>query len=108
MANDDDFDPKKRVQELFWAWTQRLLILAVVFGFGYFGAYLSYGQGPEGAISLRSQMQGCRSDVERITKEKEDLRSKFEVVQPRLEECSKNIAKCRDEVTAAKAAAAPH
>jgi len=105
VAVDDDFDPKKRVQELVWAWSQRLLVLAITFGAGYFASYLQYGQGPDGAISLRSQIVGCRSDVDRITKEREDLRSKFEVVNPRLEECQRNIAKIREEAAAAKQAA---
>ena len=93
----DDFDPKKRVQELVWSWTLRLVVLGVTFGAGYFASYLSYGSGPEGAPALRSTVKGLAEDVNRITKEKEDLRSKFEVINPRLDECTKNLGKCRDE-----------
>ena len=94
---EDDFDPKKRVQELVWSWAQRLLVLGVVLGAGYFWSYLTYGQGPDGAPALRSTVIGLKADVDRITKEKEDLRSKFEVVSPRLDECAKNLGKCREE-----------
>ena len=96
---EDDFDPKKRVQELIWSWAQRLLVLGVVLGAGYFWSYLTYGQGPDGAPALRSTVIGLKADVDRITKEKEDLRSKFEVVSPRLDELGRSMSLSLDEWT---------
>ena len=43
MASQEDEEAKKRVQEAVWAWTQRLLVLAVVFGFGFFAGVGTLG-----------------------------------------------------------------
>ena len=43
MASQEDEEAKKRVQEAVWQWTQRLLVLAVTFGFGFFAGWVMYG-----------------------------------------------------------------
>ena len=63
MASQEDEEAKKRVQEAVWAWTQRLLVLAVIFGFGFFAGWVLYGYGPQGAPgAARPDREAGRDD----------------------------------------------
>ncbi|TMA99589.1 MAG: hypothetical protein E6J70_12650 [Deltaproteobacteria bacterium] len=49
MATTEDELAKKQVQEAVWTWSGRVIVLAVVFGFGFFAAWILWGVGLSGA-----------------------------------------------------------
>ena len=53
MATTEDELAKKQVQEAVWTWAGRAIVVAVVFGFGFFAAWLMWGVGERGAPALR-------------------------------------------------------
>ena len=93
MATLEDEEAKKRVQEAVWAWTGRVVVLAVAFGFGVFAGYLLWGGGPEGAIALRPKIPEMEAQVIEHKNKRVDLDSKLQVTQQRYEECQKALAK---------------
>jgi hypothetical protein len=104
VANQEDEEAKKRVQEAVWAWTQRLLVLAVVFGFGFFAGWVLYGYGPEGAPALRALTVKQDADNVECRNKRVDVEGKLTVTEGRLTQCQNDLQKAR---TAAAAPANP-
>ena len=101
MASQEDDDAKKRVQEAVWAWTQRLLVLAVTFGF-VFAGWVLYGYGPEGAPALRVASVKQDEAMVECKNKRVDVEGKLTVTEGRLTQCTADLQKART------AAAAPH
>lgn len=87
MASAEDDAAKARVQEALWQWTQRLIVLAVVFIFGFFAAWVTYGYGPDGAPALREDKVALEAKVQDLNKKRLDAEGKAEVLQGQLNLC---------------------
>lgn len=94
----DDEAAKKRVQEAVWQWTQRLLVLAVVFGFGFFAAWVTYGYGPQGAPALRTETERLNSELVDRRNKQVDIEGKLTVAEGRLTQCNTELSKARATV----------
>ncbi len=103
MANNEDEAAKKRVQEAVWEWTGRILVLAVVFGGGFFAAWIAYGYGTDGAVFLREQKVKAEAEMLECKNKRVDVEGKLTVTEDRLTKCNSDLSKAR---TAAAAAAA--
>jgi hypothetical protein len=95
VASQEDEEAKKRVQEAVWAWTQRLLVLAVVFGFGFFSGWVLYGYGPQGAPALRLQTVKQDADLVDCKNKRVDVEGKLTVTEGRLTQCQSDLQKAR-------------
>jgi hypothetical protein len=95
VASQEDEEAKKRVQEAVWAWTQRLLVLATVFGFGFFSAWVLYGYGPQGAPALRAQTVQQDADIVDCKNKRVDVEGKLTVTEGRLTQCQNDLQKAR-------------
>ena len=95
MAASEDELAKQKVQEAVWQWTGRIVVLAVVFGFGFFAAYILWGNGINGAIQLRQDKEQLDAQVLELKNKSVDITGKNTVIQTRLDECLGNLAKCR-------------
>jgi hypothetical protein len=104
VASQEDEEAKKRVQEAVWAWTQRVLVLAVVFGFGFFSGWVLWGYGPQGAPALRVQTVQQDADMVECKNKRVDVEGKLTVTEGRLTQCQNDLQKAR---TAAAAPANP-
>ena len=100
MASQQDEEAKKRVQEAVWAWTQRLLVLAVVFGFGFFAGWVMYGYGPDGAPALRLLTTKQEADNVECRNKRVDVDGKLTVTEGRLTQCQTDLQKARTAATA--------
>jgi len=87
VASAEDDAAKARVQEALWQWTQRLIVLAVVFIFGFFAAWVTYGYGPDGAPALREDKVALEAKVQDLNKKRLDAEGKAEVLQGQLNLC---------------------
>jgi hypothetical protein len=83
---EDDEESRKRVQEAVWTWAIRLLVLGVVFLFGWFSGYVMYGAGDSGAVQLRPRVVDLEGQVGEQKKRVIDCEGKLTVVQGRMEE----------------------
>ncbi|MCW5889944.1 MAG: hypothetical protein KIT14_05265 [bacterium] len=104
MATDDEL-AKQRVQEAVWEWTQRLLVLAVTFGFGYFAAWVFYGYGPDGAPALRDLRTKHEAEIVDRKNRQVDIEGQLTVVQGKLTGCQSDLQKARTSLAAAQSAA---
>ena len=95
MAATEDELAKQKVQEAVWQWTGRLIVLAVVFGFGFFAAFLLWGNGESGAPALRVLKEQQEGQILELKNKQVDVTGKLTVTQGRLDECLGNLAKCR-------------
>jgi hypothetical protein len=95
VASQEDEEAKKRVQEAVWAWTQRVLVLATVFGFGFFSGWVLYGYGPEGAPALRAQTVKQDADNVECKNKRVDVEGKLTVTEGRLTQCQSDLQKAR-------------
>jgi len=95
MAATEDDLAKQKVQEAVWQWTGRLIVLAVVFGFGFFTAFLLWGNGEGGAPKLRALKELQESQILELKNKQVDVTGKLTVIQSRLDEALGNLAKCR-------------
>ena len=102
MAATEDDLAKQRVQEAIWTWAGRLVVLGVIFGFGFFAAWYLYASGPEGAPALREKMVQMDAQLLEMKNKRVDTDGKLVVVQSRLDECNKNLS-----AAASKAATPP-
>ena len=98
MSTTEDELAKKQVQEAVWTWAGRIIVLAVVFGFGFFAAWLLWGVGLNGAPALRMRVANQDAELLERKNRQVDIDGKLTVVQGRLDECNRALA--------AKAAAA--
>lgn len=104
MANQEDDEAKQRVQEAVWAWTQRLLVMATVFGFGFFLGWILYGYGPAGAPALRAQTVKQDEAMVECKNKRVDVEGKLTVTEGRLTQCTSDLQKARTAAAAAPAA----
>lgn len=95
MAATEDELAKKQVQEAVWAWTGRVIVLAVTFGFGFFAAWVLWGAGNDGAPALRQTRTSLEAQLLEFKNKRVDLEGQLVVVQGRLGECNANLAKAR-------------
>jgi hypothetical protein len=102
VASQEDEEAKKRVQEAVWTWIQRLLVLGVTFGFGFFASWVRYGYGPEGAPFLREQVVKQDAALVDCKNKRVDVEGKLTVTEGRLTQCQSDLQKAR-----AAAAASP-
>jgi hypothetical protein len=102
VASQEDEEAKKRVQEAVWEWTQRLLVLAVTFGFGFFTAWVLWGYGVQGAPYLRDAAVKTDEAMVECKNKRVDVEGKLTVTEGRLTQCQTELQKAR---TAAAAAA---
>lgn len=84
---------KKRVQEAVWAWTGRAIVLAVVFIFGRYSGYVSWGSGDEGAEQLRPRVAELQLKYDEQRKRVIDCEGRLTVVQGRLDEVQRAVQK---------------
>jgi len=83
----DEAAAKARVKEAAWEWIQRALVLGVAFGFGFFGAYILYGSGNEGAPALRKLTKEQSAQIVELKNNKIDIQGQLEVQTGRLQRC---------------------
>jgi hypothetical protein len=95
MSTTEDELAKKRVQEAVWAWTGRLIVLAVTFGFGFFAAYLLWGAGAQGAPALRAYREQCDAQMLECKNKRVDLEGQLTVYKSRLDQTLSELAKAR-------------
>lgn len=107
MAATEDDLAKQRVQEAIWSWAGRLVVLGVIFGFGFFAAWYLYASGPTGAPALREKIVQMDAQVLEMKNKRVDVDGKLVVVQSRLDECNKNLSAAASKAAAAPPAATP-
>lgn len=88
---EDDEESKKRVQELVWNWTGRILVLLVVFGGGAFLGWILWGSGNAGAVQLRPRVGDLETQLGEQKKRVIDCEGRLVVVQGRLNEVQRAV-----------------
>jgi hypothetical protein len=101
----EDEESKKRVQEAVWEGVQKAVLLAVVFGGGFFAAWFFYGYGPNGAPALREKVAQQEAQYVDVNKKRVDAEGKATVVEGQLQRCQSDLAKARNAAAAAPAPA---
>ena len=92
MATTEDELAKKQVQEAVWTWAGRAIVVAVVFGFGFFAAWLMWGVGERGAPALRVAKENLDAQLLDFKNRRVDIEGKLVVVQGRSDECNRSLA----------------
>jgi hypothetical protein len=95
MAATEDELAKQKVQEAVWQWTGRLIVLAVTFGFGFFAAFLLWGNGVNGAPALRALRDQNDAQILELKNKQVDVTGKLTVTQGRLDQCLSDLQKVR-------------
>ena len=90
---EEDEESKKRVQEAMWTWVGRVIVLLVVFGFGWFAGYIMYGAGDTGAVVLRPRVAEVEGQLTDQRKKLIDCEGRLTVVQGRMEEIQRAMQK---------------
>ena len=103
----DEETAKQRVQEATWAGIQRIVVLIVTFGAGFFAAWIMYGSGTSGAPALRTRVTELDAQIIELKKQRQDVEGKYEVANTRLGQCQTDLQKKNTELATLKAAAAP-
>ena len=104
MAATEDELAKQKVQEAVWQWTGRLIVLAVTFGFGFFAAFILWGNGLNGAPALRVLKEQQEAQILERKNKEVDLSGKLTVIQSRLDQCITDLQKARAAAPAPPAA----
>ncbi len=104
MAATEDELAKQKVQEAVWRWTGRLIVLAVTFGFGFFAAFILWGNGLNGAPALRVLKEQQEAQILERKNKEVDLSGKLTVIQSRLDQCITDLQKARAAGSAPAAA----
>jgi hypothetical protein len=104
MAATEDELAKQKVQEAVWQWTGRLIVLAVTFGFGFFAAFILWGNGLNGAPALRILKEQQEAQILERKNKEVDLSGKLTVIQSRLDQCIVDLQKARAAGSAPAAA----
>ena len=94
---EEDEESKKRVQDAVWTWIGRIVVLLVVFGFGWFSGYAMYGAGDTGAVALRPRVGELEGTLGEQRKKLIDCEGKLIVVQGRMEEIQRAMQKATAE-----------
>src|SRR5437870_4095010 len=92
MATTEDELAKKQVQEAVWTWAGRVIVLAVMFGFGFFAAWILWGVGLTGAPALRVRAGQQAAEILERKNRQVDIEGKLTVCQGRLDECNRSLA----------------
>jgi hypothetical protein len=100
VATTEDELAKKQVQEAVWAWAGRIIVLAVTFGFGFFAAWVLWGQGTTGAPALRAKVEQMDAQILEAKNKNVDVGGRLTVCEGRLSQAQTELSKLR-------AAAAP-
>jgi hypothetical protein len=100
MGATEDELAKKTIQEAIWTWAGRILTLLVVFGFGWFSAWVMYGSGEQGAPRLREKTVQLESTITELKNQRVGIEGRLTVTEGRLEQCNRALQEAR-------AAAAP-
>ncbi len=95
MAATEDELAKQKVQEAVWQWTGRFIVLAVTFGFGFFAAFILWGNGLNGAPALRVLKEQQEAQILERKNKEVDLSGKLTVIQSRLDQCITDLQKAR-------------
>ncbi len=103
----EDEESKKRVQEAVWDGVQKLVLLLVVFGAGFFAAWLAYGYGPNGAPALREKVIAQDASYVDVNKKRVDAEGKATVVEGQLQRCQADLQKARNAAAAPAPTPAP-
>ena len=103
----DEETAKQRVQEATWAGIQRIVVLLVAFGAGFFAAWLMYGSGTSGAPALRTRVTELDAQVIDLKKQRQDVEGKYEVANTRLGQCQTDLQKKSTELATLKAGTPP-
>ena len=103
----DEETAKQRVQEATWAGIQRIVVLIVTFGAGFFAAWLMYGSGTSGAPALRTRVTELDAQIIEIKKQRQDVEGKYEVANTRLGQCTTELQKKSTELATLKAGTPP-
>jgi hypothetical protein len=103
----DEETAKQRVQEATWAGIQRIVVLIVTFGAGFFAAWLMYGSGTSGAPALRTRVTELDGQIIELKKQRQDVEGKYEVANTRLGQCQTDLQKKSTELATLKAGAPP-
>ena len=90
---EEDEESKKRIQEAMWTWVGRIIVLLVVFGFGWFAGYIMYGAGDAGAVVLRPRVAEIEGQLTDQRKKLIDCEGRLTVVQGRMEEIQRAMQK---------------
>ncbi len=93
MAATEDELAKQKVQEAVWQWTGRIIVLAAVFGFGFFASYILWGNGMNGAIELRKRVEQQDAQILELKNKQVDVTGRLTVVQGRLDQCLADLQK---------------
>jgi len=104
MAATEDELAKQKVQEAVWQWTGRFIVLAVTFGFGFFAAFILWGNGLNGAPALRVLKEQQEAQILERKNKEVDLSGKLTVIQSRLDQCITDLQKARAAGSAPAAA----
>src|SRR5947209_19560578 len=83
MAATEDELAKQKVQEAVWQWTGRLIVLAVTFGFGFFAAFILWGNGLSGAPALRTLKEQQDAQILDLKNKQADVTGNLTVLQGR-------------------------
>jgi hypothetical protein len=102
----DEAAAKQRVQEATWAGIQRIVVLLVTLGAGFFVGWLLYGSGTTGAPALRHRVTELDSQIIELKKQRQDVEGKYEVANTRLGQCQTDLQKKNTELATLKEAAA--
>jgi len=100
MAATEDELAKQKVQEAVWQWTGRLIVLAVTFGFGFFAAFILWGNGLNGAPALRTLKEQQEAQILDLKNKQVDVTGKLTVIQGRLDQCIADVQKARAALSA--------
>ena len=103
----DEESAKQRVQEATWAGIQRIVVLVVTFGAGFFAAWLMYASGNQGAPALRARVTDLDAQIVELKKQRTDAEGKYEVANTRLGQCTTDLQKKNTELATLKSGGAP-
>ena len=103
----DEESARHRVQEATWAGIQRIVVLVVAFGAGFFASWLMYGSGAQGAPALRTRVVELDAQIIELKKQRQDVEGKYEVANTRLGQCTTDLQKKNTELATLKSAAPP-
>lgn len=91
----EEKSPQQLVKESAWVATSRTVILAAVFGAGFYTGYLKWGDAPR----LEKQVNQLKDQIVTLRNEREEMKSKEALLR-------RDLDSCEDDLGEAKAAAA--
>ena len=102
MPTEDEL-AKKTITDAIWVWSGRILTLLVVFGGGWFTAWVSYGSGIAGAPALREKVPQLESQILDLKNQRVDVDGRLTVSEGRLQQCNKALQEARNAAAAGTA-----